>query len=140
MRRILSLGILLWLGINSLFAQGKTQIITESNPIPHSLSTKVVGKVLGENQSPLGKVTICLVELPDRNSMTLSRTKSDGSFEFDHIEPGHYMIIANWVGKVKKNTESFLVEPFQEKILDTIMLDEKSKNKQDSLRGLSSKL
>jgi len=132
---VLGFVFLTFLGFSG-FAQNNTSV---SMPLP---ANKVSGMVKDAENKPLVSITVCLLELPAKTSVILSRTNSSGMYYFENVPSGSYLIQTIQIGKQKKLSEPFKVESTGETILQPITMGlAKSGNRiLDSLKSLSKSL
>jgi hypothetical protein len=143
MKRILGMLVLSVLGL-SVRAQSKNhmELQVQDLKINSLLSNKVSGMILDEANRPLPSITVCLIELPAKTSFILARTNASGVFSFQNVPAGSYLVQSIQIGKQKKLSEPFTVEPMGEtKIQPIIMAGMKSSTRTlDSLKAISKNL
>lgn len=142
-RRLLGVFVLSLLGL-STWAQSKSNVqIQASSLTTRSLiSNKVSGMVQDESHKPLGSITVCLIELPAKTSFILARTNTTGNFIFQNVPAGSYLVQTIEVGRQKKLSEPFTVDPIGETNLKPIIMGCLNNHSHilDSLKALSKSL
>lgn len=68
---------------------------------------KITGKIMEAENKPLEFVTVTLLKASDSSIVKAGLTNTDGTFEFEYLPSGNYLITASLVG-YKKETSSIL--------------------------------
>ncbi len=69
--------------------------------------TKISGTVKDADNKPLNAATITLLKAADSSIAKLNASDKSGSYTFEHIEPGKYIVLATAVGYTKAYSAAF---------------------------------
>ncbi|MGB8194604.1 MAG: TonB-dependent receptor, partial [Chitinophagaceae bacterium] len=72
---------------------------------------KLTGTISDENQKGIDGATISLLRGKDGGLVKVAVTNKSGSYEFEKLANGEYMISVTVTGYVKKNSEKFTITP-----------------------------
>lgn len=63
-----------------------------------SADTGIRGRVVDENQEPIGYATVVLYSIPDSAMSKAGYSEENGSFSFTHLKPGKYYLQLSFIG------------------------------------------
>ena len=84
-------------------------LLTAATPMAQT-TTKISGKVTGNNSKPLQSVTVSLLQAKDSSLVKASVTAADGSYEFASKKEGDFLLSFSLIGFENKYTEVFAVK------------------------------
>lgn len=67
-------------------------------PLFSTAQTKITGLVVNKKMQPLNGANVLLLKITDSSLVKGSGTTQDGSFSFDNVKPGNYLVMATHVG------------------------------------------
>jgi hypothetical protein len=102
--------------------QEKLGMDQKNRTIFPNLSSSIRGTVTNEKKCPIGSVSVCLVALPEKTSITLGRTNTEGQYFFDQVNPGEYAIQATLIGKKRVTIQPFCIQEAENKCMDPIII------------------
>src|SRR6266487_2184127 len=73
-------------------------------------NSKISGKVFLENKKAAAKATISLLRQKDSSTVKLSIPDENGSFEFENLKSGNYLISVSYTGYKKYFTAPFKID------------------------------
>ena len=70
----------------------------------------IAGKIYNENKEPIAFASLSLLTLPDSILDRGSLSDETGSFVFEHVNPGKYIILASYIGYENLYSENFTIQ------------------------------
>jgi len=96
-----------------------------SAPLLSFSQTKISGSVMSQKQQPLTGANVLLLKAGDSTLVKGSSTTKDGSFSFENVKAGNYLVMATSVGFTNTYLPDVRINPSQPALdLKTILLAE----------------
>ncbi len=102
-------------------------IITLTSAVQAQTQGSIIGKVADENKKPLDFATVSLLKATDSASIKSSITDSTGSYQFEKIEAGDYVVKISFSGYKKSTSKVISVTANNMTVVPVIVLSTDSK-------------
>ena len=102
-------------------------VLTLTSAVKAQTQGSVAGKVSDDNQKPLDFATVSLLKAADSAFVKSSITDSTGSYLFEKVEAGNYLVKVTFSGYKKSTSKLLTVTPNNQTLVPVIVLNTDSK-------------